>query len=140
LGKHLSEPVARRLIAALLCALLCAAGSCASAGGSHEPASNDALITRDEIDNSHQPTLYDVVRALRPNWLRTTPAAVRSDLDAGISVYLDAQRAGSIDVLQQMPSTSAASLHFYSASEAQSRFGLGNLHGVIQVISAHSAR
>ena len=139
-GKHLSKLVARRLFATFLCTFLCWSASCASGGGSRQSSSNDALITHEEIENSHQPTLFDVVRALRPNWLRTTPATVRSDADAGISVYLDNQRAGSIDILQQMPSTSAASMHFYSASDAQSRFGLGNLHGVIQVVSARSAQ
>ena len=140
LAKHLSEVVARRLCATLLCVLLCWAASCASAGGSHQASSNDSLITAEEIENSHQPTLYDVIRALRPNWLRSTPTAVRSDVDSGLSVYLDTQRAGNIDILRQMPSTAAASLHFYSASEAQSRFGLGNLHGVIQVVSARTSR
>lgn len=125
----------------LLCTLLCSMGSCASSGsGSRASSSNDAIITTEEIDNSHQPTLYDVVRALRPNWLRNAPTAVRSDVDGGISVYLDSQRAGGIDVLRQLPSTSASSLRFYSASEAQSRFGLGNLHGVIQIVSARAAR
>jgi hypothetical protein len=139
-AKHLSDIVARRLCATLLCMLLFWAASCASAGGSHQSSSNDALITAEEIENSHQPTLYDVVRALRPNWLRSAPTAVRSDVESGISVYLDTQRAGNVDILRQMPSTSASSLRFYSASEAQSRFGLGNLHGVIQVVSAHTSR
>lgn len=97
------------------------------------------MITSEEIESSHQPTLFDVVRALRPNWLTTTPSGIRSDADAGISVYLDSQRAGSIDVLRGLPSTSASALHFYSASEAQSRFGLGNLHGVIQIVSPRGA-
>lgn len=140
LAKHPSALVAQRLIATLLCTLLCWVASCASAGGSRQSGSNDAVITQEEIQNSHQPTLYDVVRALRPNWLRTTPTAVRSDADAGIAVFLDNQRTGSIDMLQQMPSSTATSLHFYSASEAQSRFGLGNLHGVIQVVSTRGSR
>ena len=139
-AKQLFSLSSRRLLAPLLCTLLYFTASCASSGASHGSSSNDAVITSEEIDNSHQPTLYDVVRALRPHWLRDAPTAVRSDLDGGIAVYLDSQRAGSIDVLRQLPSTSAYTLRFYSASEAQSRFGLGNLHGVIQIVSARSAR
>ena len=134
-NKHLSRIFGRRLIAASFSALVFLAAACASAGGSPKSSSNDGVITSEEIESSHQPTLFDVVRALRPHWLTTTPTGLRADADAGISVYLDSQRAGSIDVLRQLPSTSASSLRFYSPSEAQSRFGLGNLHGVIQIVS-----
>jgi hypothetical protein len=88
------------------------------------------------MEGSHQPTLYGVVRALRPMWLRVEPSTIRSDQETGISVYLDDHRAGGIEILQQMTTGSASALRFYSASEATSRFGLGNLHGAIQVVSA----
>ena len=120
-----------------------AVASCASAGGSSgTPGSshNDALISQSEIDNSHQPTLFDVVQALRPTWLRQAPMKVRSGDDEGVIVYLDDQRVGSSDVLRQFPSTSALSLRFFTPSEAQSRFGLGNLHGVIQIASSKGRR
>jgi len=135
--KHVSGLIRRRFCSGLACATLLWFAACASASNSQKSSSNDSIITRDEIENSHQPTLFDVVRALRPNWLRTAPSAVRSDQETGVSVYLDAQRAGGIDVLRQLPSSAATSLRFYGASEAQSRFGLGNLHGVIQVVSPH---
>jgi len=134
-NKHLSTIFGRRFVAASLSVVVFMAAACASAGGTPKSSSHDGVITSEEIEISHQPTLFDVIRALRPHWLTTTPTGLRSDADAGISVYLDSQRAGSIDVLRQLPSTSASSLRFYSASEAQSRFGLGNLHGVIQIVS-----
>ena len=55
--------------------------------------------------------------------------------DQGIHVYIDSQRAGSTEILKQISVSSAASLKFYSPSEAQARFGNGNLSGVIQIIS-----
>jgi hypothetical protein len=115
--------------------LLVGLAACASAGGRSGHSSENAVITQAEIVESHQPTLYDVVRALRPNWLRQQPTAMQMDQETGITVYLDNQRAGGLEVLQEMLSTSATSLHFYTASEAQSRFGLNNLHGVIQITS-----
>jgi hypothetical protein len=116
--------------------LVLALSACASAGRSSGRSSSDnAVITQGEIVESHQPTLYDVVRALRPNWLRQQPASMQMDQETGITVFIDNQRAGGLEVLQEMLSSSATSLHFYSASEAQSRFGLNNLHGVIQVTS-----
>ena len=138
--KHLCNALTSRLLIAVLSATVSLAAACASAGSPHESGSNDATITLEDIESSHQPTLFDVVRALRPTWLRTAPSAIRSDADAGITVYLDSQRAGTLDVLRQMPSSSASALHFYSASEAQSRFGLGNLHGVIQIVSPRGGR
>ena len=138
--KHLCNMLAKRLFIVLFGVVVSWTVACASAGNSQKSGSNDATITLEEIENSHQPTLFDVVRALRPNWLRATPTALRGDADAGIAVYLDSQRAGSIDVLRQTPSTSASALRFYSASEAQSRFGLGNLHGVIQIVSPRASR
>jgi hypothetical protein len=60
---------------------------------------------------------------------------MKVEQETGITVYLDNQRAGGLEVLQEMRSSSAASLRFFSASEAQSRFGMNNLHGVIQVVS-----
>jgi hypothetical protein len=137
--KHLSRLLAR-VRAGLFAALILSIVACAAASNTSKSRSNDTVITLDEIENSHQPTLFDVVRALRPNWLRASPTAVRGDQDIGIAVYLDAQRAGGLDILRQFPSTAASSLHYFTASEAQSRFGLGNLHGVIQIVSPHATR
>lgn len=69
-------------------------------------------------------------------WLRQLSTTVQNTQDAGVVVYVDDQRVGGINVLREMTSTAATSLRFYSASEAQSRFGLGNLQGVIQVTTA----
>ena len=116
--------------------LICALTACASAGQSgsrHE--SDNTVISQAEIEDSRQSTLYDVVRALRPTWLRQAPTALQMSDETGITVYLDNQRAGGLEVLREMQSNTAISLKFYSASEAQSRFGLNNLHGVIQVTS-----
>lgn len=138
--KHLYKVLATRLLITLFGALVSFSAACASAGNSQKSGSNDATITLEEIESSHQPTLFDVVRALRPTWLRATPMGLRPESDAGITVYLDSQRAGTLDVLRQMPSTSASALRFYSASEAQSRFGLGNLRGVIQIVSPRGSQ
>lgn len=144
-GKHPYANVARAIIAIAVCCITSTAVGCASNGTGRPGAApsssrNDAQITGAEIESAHQPTLYDVVMALRPMWLRGATTAIARDQDAGVMVYLDEQRAGGLDVLRQLPATAAASLHFYTASEAQSRFGLGNLRGVIQITSARGAR
>jgi hypothetical protein len=45
------------------------------------------------------------------------------------------QRLGGIDMLRQINVNAAASLKYYSASDAQLHFGNGNTSGAIQVIS-----
>src|SRR5262249_42519494 len=126
---------AARTAAAILFAMATLHG-CAASRGSRGPAPSGNVILQSEMQDSHQPTLFDVVRALRPMWLRVERSALRSDQETGITVYLGDHRAGGLEILQQMTTGSASSLRFYSASEATSRFGLGNLHGVIQVVSA----
>jgi hypothetical protein len=55
--------------------------------------------------------------------------------DQGVQVYIDAQRAGNVDILRQLTVTSASALKYYTGPEAQARFGNGNMSGAIQVIS-----
>jgi hypothetical protein len=106
---------------------------CAANRGAQGPNTNPNLITQEEIEAAHQPDLFDVVRALRPMWLRQYSATVQNGQETGVSVYVDNQRIGGLEALRDMTSTTATALRYYSPSEAQSRFGLGNLQGVIEV-------
>ena len=137
------------LVTRFVLGLIVATAACATAGNTGHPASTSSgrassndnrQITREEIENAHQPTLFDVVRALRSNWLRVSSAAVSGDQTSGIAVYLDEQYAGGLDVLRQMGSNSATALRFYGKTEAQSRFGVDYMQGLIQVITARGSR
>jgi hypothetical protein len=132
-----------RGVALRLCCCLVLSAACATGGGSsatRRSGNNDTQITLEEIESAHQPTLFDVVRALRPMWLRVAPTAITNDQSSGIAVYVDEQRAGGLDALRQLPSTAALKIRFYASSEAQSRFGIVNAHGVIQVVSPRGSR
>ena len=134
-GKRSSH---RRRVALLGILLLGASlAACATSSRGRGPSSNTNLITQQELEDSHQPNLFDAVRALRPMWLRQMTATVQSSQDSGITIFIDNQRVGGLDVLRDMSPTSATALRYYSASEAQSHFGLGNLHGVIEVTTPH---
>jgi hypothetical protein len=104
--------------------------------------SNRSVIGGEELSNTHETNLYNAVQRLRPDWLRTrgstsisTGMQGNQSADA-VNVYQDLQKLGTIEVLRSMSLTQATSLRFYTAAEAQLRFGTGNPNGVIQIVTA----
>jgi hypothetical protein len=55
--------------------------------------------------------------------------------DPGIVVYLDQQRYGGVQTLREIPVGSIEEIRFLNVGEANSLFGMGHPHGVIQIIS-----
>ncbi len=98
------------------------------------------MITAEQMRDLPVSSLYDVVQRLHPEWFTQRQAAKvakapgASTSDNSIQVYLGRQHVGNTDVLKQMSPNGTASLKYYSASEAQGRFGNGNLNGAIQVL------
>jgi hypothetical protein len=64
-----------------------------------------------------------------------TPSAGRSVEDPGILVYLDRQRYGSLQALREIPIATVEEIRFLNVGEANSQFGMGHPHGVIQIIT-----
>jgi hypothetical protein len=137
----------RRLALAAVAAasMACASGGASSANaGDSSPKHDRTVITDADMRELTVSNLLEVVQHLHPEWLTPrnagTVAAPRartasSSTDVAVQVYIDTQHAGTIDVLGQLSINSAASLKYYSASEAQARFGNGNIYGAIQIIS-----
>ncbi len=133
--------------------LLTAVTACASAGGS--AATGDQLSAETAIKPSRNvilpqdmeqipvANLYEAVVRLHPEWLNvraTGSAGQRKGLsqstDTEVQVFLDMQRAGTAEFLRTMAIRGVVAVRYYSASDAQARFGSGNLSGVIQVVTA----
>jgi hypothetical protein len=53
-----------------------------------------------------------------------------------VAVYVDGRRVGTPVNLSEIPVSSVVQVRYYTASEAQGRFGLGNLQGAIDVITS----
>jgi hypothetical protein len=136
-------------VACAACAAVSFAG-CASSGASSSgagsngarPHRNNSVITAADMSQLHLTNLYEVVQRLHPEWLAhhnaatlTTPPSGEASGLTQVQVYLDNQRAGNSDVLQQIPISGAVSLRYFDAAQADVRFGNGNLYGVIQVIT-----
>ena len=99
-------------------------------------------ITAEEMTKVSALNLYEVVQRIHPEWLKvrnTSTTGQRTGTvmttDQDVQVYIDQQRAGTTEILKSMAIRSAVSLRYYSASEAQVKFGSGNLSGAIQVVT-----
>jgi hypothetical protein len=62
-------------------------------------------------------------------------AAARPVEDPGILVYLDRQRYGGVQTLREIPIATVEEIRFLNVGEANSLFGMGHPHGVIQIIT-----
>lgn len=104
--------------------------SCAPAGT--RAARNADVLTQQEIEESDQLNAYDLVRTLRPNWLRTRG---RSSIyhENPIMVYVDGNRMGGVEMLSTVATIAIEEIRYYSPSEAHSRFGLNHTNGAIAV-------
>jgi hypothetical protein len=58
----------------------------------------------------------------------------RTAEDPGVVVYLERQRYGRVDTLREIPIATVEEIRFLNVGEANSQFGMGHPHGVIQVI------
>jgi hypothetical protein len=134
------------LVATVASGLACGASTAGTASQSGAPTSaprsDRSTISAEELKETRETSLYNAIQRIRPDWLRSRGATSIQSGMAGnpgpdqIFVYQDVQRLGTIDILKSMNITQATSLKFYTASEAQMRFGTGNPNGAIQIITA----
>ena len=124
--------------AVLLISLPLALG-CASAGGGQtgqaSPQHDPNVITAAELATTSVSNLFDAIRQLRPRWLDRLGPTTLQQAEYNIMVYTDRIQFGSVDMLRQIPVSMPASVRYYSASEAQGEFGVGNLQGAIQIVT-----
>lgn len=95
-------------------------------------------------------TVYDAVYLLRRNWLNDrgvddmweTPHYVtENDRDVlvpgepRLMVYLDNARLGTVSELRNLTINGVLAIRYYDPTQANLRWGVGNTHGVIQVVT-----
>ena len=92
------------------------------------------LITEDEIDASGGSTAYDVIRKLRANFLSYRgETSFRRTSSPYPTVYVDGQAFGEISMLRTIPAMQISTIRLYRAWEASTRYGTGNMGGVIAI-------
>lgn len=122
-----------------LLAALPLVSACASSGsqtGQASPRHDPYVITAAELATASASNLFDAVRQLRPRWMeRLGPTTFGPQAEYAVMVYMDRIRFGAPDMLRQVPVSLPLSVRYYSASEAQAEFGVGNLQGAIQIVT-----
>jgi hypothetical protein len=122
-------------LALLLLTAGCAPGAAERAGDSAAPRADRNLITAEEIASAERAgSAYDVVRALRPNWLRgRSPGTVQNPGGGAVVVYVDDLRVGGVEHLRSLPSNTISSMRYLDSGNATTRFGTGHMGGAILV-------
>lgn len=116
----------------ILGVLMAGAVACSARTSNRPSARQQRLITTEEIDATRYRTAFEVVEALRPQWLQTRG---RTSFRAheSVKVYLDDSLLGEPDQLRQITTNSIASIRFMDGTEATTRWGLDHGHGAIIV-------
>jgi outer membrane cobalamin receptor len=97
--------------------------------------SDSQLITEDEIEASRAPTAFEVIQKLRANFLtyRGETSFDRTRSQPYPTVYVDGQAFGPIGTLRNIPASEIATIRLYRSWEATTKFGTGNMGGVIAI-------
>lgn len=101
-------------------------------------------ITEDEIRASSARTLTELLRRLRPQWLRSRGRDVLRPNDdplaaQGVRVYLNGELLGGLSTLDQVSIDSVTGVQFFDATAATLRWGAGHRDGAILLTTRHAS-
>lgn len=118
--------------AVVMLAGLLTAGCRASVPGTGPQRPDQLMLTREQIAEPRFTSAYDVVRALRSNWLNSRGiASLRSKVE--VQVYLDGVHLGGVQALQNISTPSIQYIRYFNGTDATTRWGIGHGRGVIYI-------
>jgi hypothetical protein len=121
----------------LLAGLVAAVSASCAPPATERTARDPNVITSAELASSQATNAFDAVRMLRPNFLNSRGPTTISGADTGYPRgYLDRVLFGDINSLKNLSVNGIREIHYYNGPEASGRFGLDNVSGAIEVISA----
>lgn len=118
-----------RTVAATLLLIVTA---CGSTGEQRSTSYDRSVLTQEEIQEASASNALDLVRQLRPDWLRVRGANSIGQVTE-VSVYLDGMRLGGPDTLSGIRTPTIEEMRYLTAREAQTRYGMDNTSGAIIV-------
>ena len=106
-----------------------------SSDGSPSPRRSN-VISQEELVSSTATTAYEAVRQLRPQWLQSRgPDLTSVGGRPSARVAVDNVMRGGHDELNGFDVNNVWEIHFISASDATTRWGVGVSGGIIEVIT-----
>ncbi len=118
--------------------LLAVAGlsACATTGTGSSSGRRTDVITAEEIaQQDGLRTAYDVIRRLRPQFLRRRGVASLSASSDDIVVYLDGIRTGGVEVLRNIDAATVREIRRINSRDATTKYGTGHSQGAIEVVT-----
>jgi len=130
----------RAVIQLSLVVVLIACRSATRTGGK-----NRNVISADEIATVQAANAYDIVAKLRSDFLRSrgpiTTSSGRATTPPSISVFIDGIEAGPVETaLRHIPAVQVQEIRLYRATDAATKYGSRHNGGVIEVVTARTAR
>jgi len=121
-----------RALITVLSGLLLACGP----PSTHSRGSGDPqIITEEEVEASRAVTAYEVIQKLRANFLsyRGETSFDKRKSQPYPTVYVDGQEFGPLSSLRSIPASQVSVIRLYRPWEATTKFGTGNMGGVIAI-------
>lgn len=108
------------------------------------PGPGDAPITAEQIRASSARSIRELLREVRPRWLRSRGLDVIHESNEvarprGVQVYLNNGLLGGLDTLDEVSIDTVTEIRFLDAAAATLRWGVGNEDGAI-LLSTRLAR
>ncbi len=109
--------------------------SCASPGAGERPSTSRNEIALEEIRTTSARNAYEIVEALRPQWLRARgPIGLTDPTPSVPDIYLDGTQFGNLEALRSINVNNVRHVYFWGPGPAMVRYGDGHPRGIIEVI------
>ncbi|MFI5256434.1 MAG: TonB-dependent receptor plug domain-containing protein [Gemmatimonadales bacterium] len=96
------------------------------------PKLDHSVLTPADFQDRHYPSAYEIVEALRSNWMNTRGADSFYSPSV-VLVYLDNVKLGSIETLRTIEPSVIARIEHFDGPAATARWGVGHAGGVILI-------
>ena len=108
--------------------------ACASAATPGTHARDTNVISENEIAASHESNAFEVIRSLRPMYLKTRGhSSINGTGSDYATVFVDGQQYGDLSTLRNIVSSQIREIRYYGSADATTKFGMQAAGGAIEI-------